>query len=691
VLDAKYVLDGPTRPEAFTLVADRRWKLLVDGESTATVEVADDSPDRQAIRSNLAAGAAGRAEAVLRFRWHQATLPGNLRLPAIEPASLPVVQRWLAVSNSGELECEIAGAGSSAPRSVDEFLTAWSGKNGAADPARSAPDRGQSADAPSQSATMTDNAPSTGWRVAVRPRRTALASDDVLQVAAGRERLRMHFRADVKPGPLQQFQLALRVPADLTIERLSLSEAGISLPVRWVRRSDRDIQVFFGKKIAEPFRLVLTGHTPVESAQKAPFPSIALAGRDGPTRVWLYRDNDLAVDLAIKLSGAVELLPSDAAPVEPPPTGWLVQPVGCYQLTRGPAESAWLTITADEPAAHREAPATPLTSNPPPRPTLRAAAAAPSERPSAGVRLADTVVLVGPAGDRIASTRFALAASGLAECQIDLPADDQLLLVDIDGRPAKARPLSARRWAVELGPAAVPQIVEVVSRSIDRNGTAATVDMTRPALFANRVPLAIEISLWTIARPRGGGRLQIGGASQVAAAEQSALRIERLVSFAEGGMPAVLALSATDQAAWFGNWAAYLASLRQQAPAISSVAHASAGTSQLAAAGDEPLGRALQRLDGWLAKWGETGTGAEWGRGGEGERGRFDGGPFVDLSAAALDWTYCVADGASNRLSIERSNSSAAGEGARTVGLLAIVGATVGALWLSRRTAAKRP
>ncbi|MEX2316873.1 MAG: hypothetical protein WD669_06965, partial [Pirellulales bacterium] len=576
ILDAKYVMEGSHRPEALTLITDHRWQLVANDDSSAKAEIDTDSADRQSIRVATSVIASNRSQALLRFRLTGASLPGNVRLPPIETASLPVTRRWLGVSSDGALECEITGGGNAAAKPFDEFLTLWEGKaKPAIDPL------GQSA------AAAAESSPAAAWRVAVRPRRVDSSVEEALQIAAGQDQLRVLYRAEVRPGTLHQFQLAINVPANLTIDRLDLLQDGKSLPIRWLRQKDGLVQVFFGEKMNGPYRIVLTGQVPAGASGKVPLPRVAISGRDAPPpRIWLYRPEDRLVEL----QGTSELAKADAPPIEPPPATWNVRPVGSYQLSREDADRAVLTITAN-PA---------ITPNPVETagetPTTVPVEAPPAERPSASVRLADSVVLEGPAGDRVTSTRFVVVPSGLVECQLQLPADEQLAAVNLDDRPATIRPLELRRIAVQLGPSGLPQNLEVVTRFVGSDSPAGRRELPRPTLLVDGTPVPVELGFWSIGRLPGAARQRVLGASPVKAIEQSALRLERLISVVEAATPVALAAPAAESDSWFRAWSTNLTTLRHDAANLPASSNGAGEASQVAAVTDDQLARVGQRI-----------------------------------------------------------------------------------------------
>jgi hypothetical protein len=663
ILDVKYVIEGARRPAAITLFADTRWALLPDDDLPAKAEVEALEGARQSIRVATSAVAGDRSEAALRFRWEGISLPGNRRLPPIETASLPLARRWLGVSGDADWECEISGGGRSAARTFDEFLTAWNGK--------STPATGQSA------AAMVDSGQAVAWRVAVRPRRIDSSVDEALQIAACRDQLRLLYRSQVKPGDLNQFQLSLAVPTNLTIDRLVLTQAGRSIPIRWVRQKDQAVQVFFGEKVTGPYRVVLVGRMPADASGTLALPIVAISGRDAPPpRVWLYREEDRQIELR----GIAEPAPSEAAPIEPPPAAWNVRPSGCYQLARAEANQAVLAIS---PIPMQAA------SNTLP---IVAPQAPPEEPPSAGVRLADSVVLEGRAGDRVTSTRFVVLPSRLIECQLQLPSGEQLTAVNLDDRPAMIRPLESQRFAVPLGPSGLPHYLEVVTCSVAGDASVVVGQLSRPTLLVDGMPLTVELSLWTIGRPRGEAPPRISGASPVPAIEQEALRLERLISMVEAATPIALAMPVTEGDAWYVTWAANLSTLREEASTRTLTPGRDGGASLVAATTDEQLARIGQRVDAWMEQWRRRSKE-------QADRGESQPSGIVKAvdselaaryalpahAAAQYEWTYCVADGAADRLTIERALETTRARQVRAAGLLAILAATAASIWMVRR------
>ena len=347
LLDVKYIIEGPHRPAMLTLAVDRGWQLLPDGGTSEGSIVGTDPEGRQSIRVKLPSDVDRRCEAMLRFRLHAAALPGSLHQPTIKPLSLPVAARWLAVSSGSSWECEVVAANTET-KPIDEFEAVWSGPGGdsrmdSTDNMTLAPAaRSSLLDRNSASlAVFTDKLDDTQWRVSVRPRHTDSTIDESLNVAATQDGLRVQYRADVTPGIAHQFRLPVHVPAGFTIDQVLLSRAGESIPIRWARRNDHEVQVFFALKQIEPYRLTLSGAVPSDATGSSVLPAVAIAGRPAtPMRISLYRDERVLIDF----TGLVESPPSGSPTAEAPPIDWQVLPVGMFQFPSGPAGIARVKV-----------------------------------------------------------------------------------------------------------------------------------------------------------------------------------------------------------------------------------------------------------------------------------------------------------------------------------------------------------
>jgi hypothetical protein len=311
------------------------------------------------------------------------------------------------------------------------------------------------------------------------------------------------------------------------------------------------------------------------------------------------------------------------------------------------------------------------------------------ERPGATVRLVDTFVQTDPDGNRLVYTRMVVVSQNLPDCILKLPRDHELLRVSVDGRPAALRPAAVppsgeSQWRLTLGPAQLPQFIEILSSSLsDDGGSPRRVDLSRPRLLIGDAPIPVEISLWSFRDFGNSQDLIVSGADRVDRAQQAALRLDRLVSISESATPAALEAPFPDGYNWYHPWTARLIELRREMSQIAAQPDSAAASSQVQSATEDPIAQASDRLDAWLESCDAT---LDWS----------DVDPSLAISdarsltieppieLAAGHWIHGVADGGEPVLSIERRSMPTAGQ-ARMAALILVGLAAVASISLLRR------
>lgn len=812
-LDTKYVMEGSARrPETLTVAFDHRWELLADANPPVEtpVEVATDG--QQMIRVPLPPDDIDRQEVTLRWRLADRASPGRLQLPPIELTTVPATQRWMAVSSDPALECAIENGDGTAAGTAREFLAMWGDAETGDEPVL----------------VLGNTGANRASSLAVRPRLTEARIDEVLHVAAGVDALRVAYRADVVPGGGCKFGFPLMVSADLSVDEITLTQAGRKIPLRWSRESPSRVNVFFNEEVTEEYRLVLIGHALIAKSGECPLPRVVTtAGNGAMQRIQLYREDEVLVERR-GLTDGDEL---KNGPLDLPPVPWTARPLAAYrldraasdtirlavapnpagmtgqtltQLTRAP-DAWWATLTcqlvvergpldvlrlrvpttwvgpfevqssvpvsvevaardqqpttialrlaepippgqaldlhirgplaqesaapiavpgivAEAPSRWRNFVSVPLRLDSQPiawtevgvRPAempreLRAAGAVPEswrtleviatpfrvalqptvgERPAASARLAETAVATGPLDGQLMVTWMIVASQGLTECVLQLPNAQELVSVNLDGQPAPIRPSAERRWQVPLGPARLPQVLEIVCRSAGNHRRGGRqIELLRPILLADDTPIPVELSLWSFGHPKTSSNPRIEGAAVVTAVDQAALRLDRLVGIAEAATPAAAELPLPDGYNWYRPWATWLSMLRQEALEASSRSARDQAASQISHSSEEQLAAAADRLDAWIEQceellaWPDLEEPLE-----QAAADQFSAWPLAQQ--AAEDWTYCVADGGADRLVIDLSPTSATPGQIQVAGLSAIIGLALAAVWLIRRPAA---
>ena len=324
-LEVKYVLEGGAhRPDSLILAYDKRWKMLTEGKSTNDAHSAKNSREQYVVRVPIPSQDTDRQEILLRFRLLDPPALGNLRVPPIELMAPTAIKRWLAVSTDPSLECEVADP-SLSEGTVNEFFAKWGSP--------------PSSDSPQ---LVFSNLGATHVRnLAIRPREVESLVDGSLNVAAGRSALRVIYVAKVTPGNFGAHRLELSVPTNLSIGGITVDDADRHIPLRWSRPADNRITVFFGEELANPYRLVLSGRTPLAASDKSNLPRVSAKSTDAATQqVRLYRDDNVHVEL----EGFPPSAESKGEPIDPPLNQWAVRPVAVYYLDKAAAETARITV-----------------------------------------------------------------------------------------------------------------------------------------------------------------------------------------------------------------------------------------------------------------------------------------------------------------------------------------------------------
>ena len=127
---------------------------------------------------------------------------------------------------------------------------------------------------------------------------------------------------------------------------------------------------------------------------------------------------------------------------------------------------------------------------------------------------------------------------------------------------------SERHWAVPLGAARLPQLLEVVTLSpaVQPSGDGSN-ELLRPTLLHKNQPIPVEISLWTLGFAAQRAQQRVAGVAVVPELEQTTLRLDRLVSIVESATASALERPEPDGRNWYLPWAARLTALQRHAAA----------------------------------------------------------------------------------------------------------------------------
>jgi hypothetical protein len=223
-----------------------------------------------------------------------------------------------------------------------------------------------------------------------------------------------------------------------------------------------------------------------------------------------------------------------------------------------------------------------------------------SKLPSPLIRLADMSISVGDRGSQLIATRLVLTSDGLTDCTLQLPADDELVSVKLDGQPALYSPLDDSRWRIVLGAADLPQLLEIEARSGSGESGSAHHEFRRPTLLAGGQSVPVEISLWTITEPRRFADVRAADAARVSPLDQAALRIDRLASTVEAATGTATEAPTPDGDNWLRAWSALVRNVQTQTERLRTLPTAGPAAAQVSRTSEEQLDGASRRLDAWL-------------------------------------------------------------------------------------------
>jgi hypothetical protein len=148
---------------------------------------------------------------------------------------------------------------------------------------------------------------------------------------------------------------------------------------------------------------------------------------------------------------------------------------------------------------------------------------------TAQVKLADVHVAWQADGQCHGVAYFDIEPAGAATCVLELPPGHELVHAEIEGLPAQLVALENRRWRANLGPAQLPQRLEVVFHGpYEQRGSVKTFP-------APRLPeLKVSETLWTIYGPQSFVAAESAAdAAQHSAPQQELRRLRSIAAIAQ--------------------------------------------------------------------------------------------------------------------------------------------------------------
>jgi hypothetical protein len=266
-LRAKWVFDvhrGQARQ--FHLAADRRLRLngdFRDGDGLKIRHEGEPLPaprtlvGPQVFKVLLDSPRSGRFSVECEFTVEDTHGIGQLRYPQVKVVGVPIDRRRLAVSWDPDLKVEEIVPQGKTRASVGEFLAVWGDRDG-------------------QPSLVRDGGEvRAAWALAVRQRDLNRAVQQTLWVDFGPRRAEVRFQADVTSTAAPCFHHRVLLPADLVVERLTVSEGNQTREAAWTVAAGA-VNVFLGDKAAGAQRIELAGYVPIAASGAVAVPGIQL-------------------------------------------------------------------------------------------------------------------------------------------------------------------------------------------------------------------------------------------------------------------------------------------------------------------------------------------------------------------------------------------------------------------------------
>src|SRR5262249_13360050 len=144
---------------------------------------------------------------------------------------------------------------------------------------------------------------------------------------------------------------------------------------------------------------------------------------------------------------------------------------------------------------------------------------------------------------------FDLDPAGATTCDLQLPADDYLVQVQLDAVPAQLSPVGENRWTVWLGDNKLPRHLEVIFAS-DRHTQENPLQFAAPSL----VDLPVQRTLWSIASPMEAGRGSLASGTSISPLRHLQLRLESAAAAVDAASNLLLDETSDDIARWYVPW-----------------------------------------------------------------------------------------------------------------------------------------
>ncbi|MBL9122027.1 MAG: hypothetical protein JNG90_00215, partial [Planctomycetaceae bacterium] len=310
------------------IAADPRLRLLSGGAARTAEAASPAAPgERQVLEFQPVAGAGGEAVVAATFLMTGTSGVGKLRVPQLDPLGARVTRRWLAFSIDPALEFVEAGAAELSTVTAADFLVAW----------------GAGAEPPNGAYLIPSN--DVAWTLGTQPRQTVTNARQRQQLTLSEVRAALRFEAQLDTTAGYVFQHTLRIPPDLTIDRVAVTSENTPRAVRWTRSGPAAITIFLDGPLAGEHRLEIEGSLVIAAGNDLALPWLSLENvATESSELALYRRAGVHVELTPEAG----LEPLGEAPVEWSESPAAARSVGFFRVTAA-APRAGLRVAANAP------------------------------------------------------------------------------------------------------------------------------------------------------------------------------------------------------------------------------------------------------------------------------------------------------------------------------------------------------
>jgi hypothetical protein len=267
------------QPQQVVLQADPRLRLLpFQGDDAPAVDVYAAPGQLQTIVLQWDKLIADRAVVDARFLLTETSGVGNLRPPTLEVLDAKATRKWMAVSLDPMLASDERDIAASDLLPVADFLNAW----------------GKALSQPRFALRMP--AADKFWSISTFTREPQTAIDQTLSLGVAEDGATVALSAQLLTSVGYHFQIEIKGPAQLAVQRISLLEDGAERVKRWSQDKNGLIAVFLSGPVTGKQTLSLRGRLP---GRPTAIPWIQFQrGKVASSNIYIYRQPSVRVDVA---------------------------------------------------------------------------------------------------------------------------------------------------------------------------------------------------------------------------------------------------------------------------------------------------------------------------------------------------------------------------------------------------------